>query len=381
LSDAGAAGKHVAFFGWRDLRDPRAGGAELYTHDLLVTLAKAGYRCTLFVSHAKGLPQREEREFYTVIRRGNRVTCRFHALAWLRRHRDEVDCVIDELGTLPFFSPLVASGKTTVLVHQLAREVWWYEAPRPVAVVGHTLEPLMVQIYRNTPVITVSKSSAASLREMGLRGPFEIIENPLRPAVETRGTPVPGRIGYVGRVTPSKRVDHIVRAFAVLAAERPHAELWVVGGGETRTVESLRALAARLGCAQRVKFTGFIPGDERDQMLSTLDCLVMASVREGWGRVVSEAARYGVPSVGYDVYGLRDAIVDGETGLLVREQRPEALAKAIAELIDDPPLRNRLGAAAAEYLRGFTYGIFEERVRRYFARPNRSERAVLAGAR
>jgi glycosyltransferase involved in cell wall biosynthesis len=130
-----------------------------------------------------------------------------------------------------------------------------------------------------------------------------------------------------------------------------------------------------------VKFTGFIPGDERDQMLSTLDCLVMASVREGWGRVVSEAARYGVPSVGYDVYGLRDAIVDGETGLLVREQRPEALAKAIAELIDDPPLRNRLGAAAAEYLRGFTYGIFEERVRRYFARPNRSERAVLAGAR
>jgi glycosyltransferase involved in cell wall biosynthesis len=116
-------------------------------------------------------------------------------------------------------------------------------------------------------------------------------------------------------------------------------------------------------------------------MLASLDCLAMASAREGWGRVVSEAARYGVPSVGYDVYGLRDAIVDGETGLLVGEQRPEALASAIERLIDDPSLRNRLGAAAAEYLRGFTYGIFEERVRRYFAQPQRSERAVLAGAR
>jgi glycosyltransferase involved in cell wall biosynthesis len=381
LSAGGAAGKHVAFFGWRDLRDPRAGGAELYTHDLLKTLAQAGYRCTLFVSHAKGLPEREEREYYTVIRRGNRVTCRFHAAAWLARHRDEVDCVIDELSTLPFLSCLVAPDKTTVMVHQLAREVWWYEAPRPVAFVGHALEPMMVRIYRNAPVVTVSKSSAASLREMGLRGPIEIIENPLLPPIDAALEPVRGRIGYVGRLTPSKRVDHIVRAFASLAARRPDAELWIVGGGPEHTLESLRSLASELGCGDRVRFTGFIPSAERDAILASLDCLVMASVREGWGRVVSEAARYGVPSVGYDVYGLRDAIVDGETGLLVREQRPEALAGAIERVLDDPSLRNRLGAAAAQYLRGFSYDVFEERVRRYFGRPHRSERALLAGAR
>jgi glycosyltransferase involved in cell wall biosynthesis len=381
LSAGDVAGKHIAFFGWRDLRDPRAGGAELYTHDLLKTLAKAGYRCTLFVSHAKGQPQREEREYYTVIRKGNRITCRFHAAAWLARNKDDVDCVIDELSTLPFLSRLVARDKTTVLVHQLAREVWWYEAPGPVAVVGYALEPLMVQIYRNAPVITVSKSSAASLREMGLRGPIEIIENPLRPPVETIPAPVRGRIGYVGRLTPSKRVDHIVRAFAILAARNPDAELYVVGGGPEATIESLKVLAQQLGCASRVRFTGYIPGAQRDEILASLDCLVMASAREGWGRVVSEAARYGVPSVGYDVYGLRDAIVDGETGLLVREQRPEALAVAIERLVDDPSLRNRLGAAAADYLRGFTYGVFEERVRRYFTQPHRSDTAVLAGAR
>ncbi len=125
MSAVDAAGKHVAFFGWRDLRDPRAGGAELYTHDLLATLAQAGYRCTLFVSHAKGQPEREEREYYTVIRKGNRVTCRFHAAAWLARNRDDVDCVIDELSTLPFFWRFGARDKTIVLVHQLAREVWW----------------------------------------------------------------------------------------------------------------------------------------------------------------------------------------------------------------------------------------------------------------
>ncbi len=377
----GAVRKHVVFFGWRDLRDPRAGGAELYTHDLLATLTRAGYRCTLFVSHAKGQPETEEREHYTVIRRGNRVTCRFHAAAWLARNRDDVDYVIDELSTLPFFSRLVARDKTTVLVHQLAREVWWYEAPGPIAVVGYALEPLMVQIYRSAPVITVSKSSAASLREIGMRGPIEVIENPLRPPVEATTAPVRGRIGYVGRLTPSKRVDHIIRAFAILSTGRPDAELWIVGGGPERTVEALRNLAQRLGCAEQVRFTGFVPGAKRDEILGSLDCLVMASAREGWGRVVSEAARYGVPSVGYDVCGLRDAIVDGKTGLLVVDQRPEALAIAIERLVDDPSLRNQLGAAAAEYLRGFDYGIFEERVRRYFTKPHRSERAVLAGAR
>ena len=295
LSAGTADRKHIVFFGWRDLRDPRAGGAEYYAHDLLATLARAGFRCTLFVSRAKGQPDREEREYYTVIRKGNRVTCRFHAAAWLARNRDDVDCVVDELSTLPFLSRLVARDKTVVLVHQLAREVWWFEAPAPIAAVGFALEPLMVQIYRSAPAITVSKSSAASLREIGLRGPIEIIENPLEPPVEAASAFVRGRIGFVGRLTPSKRVDHIVRAFGMLAARWPKAELWIVGGGEERTLASLRALAKRLGCEDRVRFTGHVPGAERDAILASLDCLVMASAREGWGRVVSEAARYGVP--------------------------------------------------------------------------------------
>ena len=375
LSAGTADRKHIVFFGWRDLRDPRAGGAEYYAHDLLATLARAGFRCTLFVSRAKGQPDREEREYYTVIRKGNRVTCRFHAAAWLARNRDDVDCVVDELSTLPFLSRLVARDKTVVLVHQLAREVWWFEAPAPIAAVGFALEPLMVQIYRSAPAITVSKSSAASLREIGLRGPIEIIENPLEPPVEAASAFVRGRIGFVGRLTPSKRVDHIVRAFGMLAARWPKAELWIVGGGEERTLASLRALAKRLGCEDRVRFTGHVPGAERDAILASLDCLVMASAREGWGRVVSEAARYGVPSVGYDVYGLRDAIVDGKTGLLVRDQRPEALAVAIERLLEDESLRGRLGAEAARYLGAFGYDRFESRILRYFTNLPRSEPA------
>jgi glycosyltransferase involved in cell wall biosynthesis len=367
LSVAGDRRRHVVFFGWRDLRHPRAGGAEVYTHELLATLARAGYRCTLFASHAPGLPECEEFEHYTVLRKGNRVTCRFYAAAWLARNRDAVDCVIEEISTLPFLSRFVARDKTAVVIHQLAREVWWYEAPLPLAAVGYALEPLMLRIYRNAPVVTVSKSSAASLRDIGFRGPIEIIENPLRGPADAPGATVSARIGFVGRLAPSKRVDHIVRAFAVVAGTNPQAELWVVGGGPARLQASLTELARRLGCEERVRFTGYVSRERRDEILASLDCLVMASVREGWGLVVSEAARFGVPSVGYDVSGLRDAIVDGVTGLLVREQQPAALARAIERIVGDRPLRDRLGAAAAQYLHGFTRDVFEERVRRYFA--------------
>jgi D-inositol-3-phosphate glycosyltransferase len=147
-----------------------------------------------------------------------------------------------------------------------------------------------------------------------------------------------------------------------VAAARPEAELWIVGGGSREVASSLQALAQSLGCADRVRFTGYVSNAERDGIVATLDCLAMASVREGWGMVVSEAGRFGVPSIAYDVDGLRDAVVDGSTGLLVPERTPEALATAIERILADRSLRNSLGAAAAAYIEQFSGDTFERRM-------------------
>jgi glycosyltransferase involved in cell wall biosynthesis len=352
----------VALFNWRDPRHPAAGGAEVLAHDLLVAFARRGYACTLVAARAPGLAPVEELEHYTVVRMGNALTCRFHAAAWLWKRRRRIDVVVDMVNTLPFFSRFVLPEKTTLWIFQVAREVWWYEAPPVVAAIGYALEPLMLRVYRSTPLITISKSSAESLRAIGLRGPIDIIECPLPPREEGRAATVRERIGYVGRLVRSKRVDHVIRAFALVAKSRPSAELWIVGGGSPRTAASLRALAEQLGCAPRVRFTGFVPDARRDEIVATLDCLVMASVREGWGMVVSEAGRFGVPSVAYDVDGLRDAIVDGSTGLLVRPQTPPALAEAIERVVSDRELHDRLGSAAAAYVERFSKDAFQERM-------------------
>ncbi len=298
---------------------------------------------------------------------GGQLSCRLLGALWLLRHRDDVDVVIDEVNTLPFLSSVVVPRKTRVLIHQLAREVWWYEAPRPLAMVGYALEPLMLRLYRRTPAITISNSSAQSLRAIGFRGPIDVIESPSLPPVDPANRPafVPGRVGYVGRTAASKRIDDIIRAFALLADRDASCELWIVGTGSAQIESDLKNLARELGCLHRVRFTGFVSEQERDSIMGSLDCLVMASVREGWGLVVSEAARFGVPTVSYDSYGLRDAVVDEVTGLLVRPHTPAALASALDRILSDRKLRERLGAAASENLSRLSYDIFAKNVREF----------------
>ena len=141
-------------------------------------------------------------------------------------------------------------------------------------------------------------------------------------------------------MTPSKRVEDVVRAFKIVHDQDPESRLVIVGKGEDRYLQRLQGLAGTLGLSGSVEFAGGKPSyHERDAVMASLDCLVMASVREGWGLVVSEAARFGVPSVAYDVPGLRDSIDDGVSGKLVPNSDWRALGVATASIILDPDLR------------------------------------------
>lgn len=343
----------IVIFNWRDIVHVRAGGAEVATDQLARGLTARGHQVTLFTSAAAGFPAEETRGGYSVVRRGNELTCRMHAAVWLMRHRGSVDVVIDEVNTLPFLSPLIAGSRTAVWMHQLAREVWLSEAPPIVGHAGYLLEPLLLSIYRRRPIVTISQSSAQSFREFGLRGPITVAEIALRAAEPHAAQSVYGRIGYVGRLVPSKRVDDIVRAFARVRENEPRSELYLVGGGPEKYANALRRLGAALGVADGIRMMGRVDAQTRDDVVRSLDVLVMASRREGWGLVVSEAARFGVPSVVYPVPGLVDSVVNGETGLITESPTPGALADALLRVIRDRSLRARLADGAMHYLERF----------------------------
>lgn len=350
----------IVLFNWRDRRHSRAGGAELYTHHALSALAHAGHDCVWFSSGAPGLPS-EERDTaggYRVIRRGNELTCRIHAFFWLLKHRRSLDLVIDEVNTLPWLSPLIVGRKTILLIHQIAREVWLYEAPRLIGRIGFFIEPLLLRIYHRSGVITISASSAQSLRDVGLRGDIRVVECPLQGPDPAPARPEEGRVGFIGRVTPSKRVDHIIKAVSTAALKDCRVSLDVIGGGSHVETQRLKTLCQELGVTDRVAFRGRVSDTERDELLRQIDVLAMASVREGWGLVVSEAARFSIPTVAYDVAGLTDSVVSGETGLLVERQSPVELAAALLDVIEDRDRRRRMGEAAASHLRNYSLERF-----------------------
>lgn len=147
-------------------------------------------------------------------------------------------------------------------------------------------------------------------------------------------------VSSVARLDRGKNVPALVRAVAELG---PKAHLVVGGHGED--FEQVQA-AALEHLGDRGHVLGRVPSVE--EIYAASDVFVLPSAEEGFGLVYLEAAWHGVPSVGCDVGGVRYAISDGSTGILVPLNDHAALVAALRSLFEDPALRNRLGKAARE---------------------------------
>ncbi|MNQ98361.1 Glycogen synthase [compost metagenome] len=144
---------------------------------------------------------------------------------------------------------------------------------------------------------------------------------------------------FVGRITPDKGISELVKAFERVAGEMEDVYLVVVGPFEANGKAVFDAVSDDR-ITSRFRFVGFT--GEPEQYMSISDILCLPSYREGFGTVVIEAAAMGLPTVGTSIYGLTDAIVDGETGVLVPVRDAEKLADALCKLLADPELRQRM---------------------------------------
>lgn len=149
---------------------------------------------------------------------------------------------------------------------------------------------------------------------------------------------------FVGRITEEKGVRELLRAFGVLKPEFPQVHLILVGpvDAESGVDGSIsQDDITQLGDVHSVGYT-----DSPETYMAIADVLCLPSYREGFGTVVIEAAAMGVPTVGSDIYGLTDAVVHEETGLLVPARSTEALVAALSRMLESQPLRAGMGEAA-----------------------------------
>ena len=341
----------ILWLNWRDIKNPDAGGAEVFTHEVAKRLVQRGWSVTLFASRFAGSESEEELDGVEIVRQGGRLTVYHKAKSYCGKFVDDFSAVVDEINTRPFMTPrFIRSRPIVALIHQLAREYWFYETVWPLSWLGFNfLEKNWLKQYRKIKTITVSKSTAADLRSWGFVDVCVVPEGVSVPIAKV----VPSKerdptVLFVGRLKRVKKPDHAIQAFRLIREKLPSAKLWMVGDGY------LRKKIQRNPCSG-VTFYGRVMDQDKIELMSRAHVLLFPAIREGWGLTITEANARGTPAVAYAVPGVRDAIVSGETGLLVGRDDWQAMAQECISLLNDSTRRAGFANRALEFARKFSW--------------------------
>jgi glycosyltransferase involved in cell wall biosynthesis len=230
--------------------------------------------------------------------------------------------------------------------------------PHGYAFAGHFSRELERRAYReverglallSTRVVCVCEAEARLARTIGPANRVRVVHNGIEPLGEG---PVDPRITELARrgpvlcaltlLRPGKGLETLIDALPQVLDRHPRLQIAIGGEGPDR--DSLRAAAHAAGVAAAVHFLG--PTDDPASLLRGADVFVHPSWAESFPYVILEAMSAGLPILASDVGGIAEAVVDGESGLLVPSGDSRALGDALLGLLADAELRSRLGTAA-----------------------------------
>ena len=350
----------ILWFNWRDILNPEAGGAEVYTHEIMKRLANRENEVTLFASRFNGCQLNESIDGVDIIREGSKYTVYKEAKKYLKSYKHHYDLIIDEINTRPFFVPEFVRDKQVIaIIHQLARGFWFYETKFPLNYIGYYyLEKKWLSKYKNTTTLALSSSTKIDLEDLGFKRVFVVPPGlnitPLSNIKEKEANPT---VIFIGRLKKAKLPHHALQAFSIIKREIGDAKMWIIGEGYFRKkLESFKT--------KDVTFYGHISNEKKYDLLSRAHVILVPAVREGWGLIVTEANAMGTPAIGYNVPGLRDSIRHLETGITIMEKTPAAMAQQTISLLRDSDRLFKYNINALEFSRQFswdnTVSLFEK---------------------
>lgn len=342
---------------WQDRQNPHAGGAELHLHEVFGRIVRRGHEVDLLCSGFQDAPREVELDGIRVRRVGSRFSFPLHAhneYEKLAAERD-YDIVVEDLNKIPLYTPRWNPRSLVVVTHHLFGATAFREESPPVAAATWLAERPLGRGYRGVDFEAVSLSTRDDLVSRGIPADrIEVIYNgvdveSLTPDSNARSTtPL---FSYLGRLKRYKRVDLVIKAFALLDARE--ARLEIAGKGDDR--DRLESLVGRLNIEDRVRFRGYITEQEKRELLRRSWATVLASPKEGWGISNLESAACGTPVIAADSPGIRESVVDGETGFLVQGSNVGEYAAAMRGLLDSPEMVTTLGDNARRFAETFTW--------------------------
>ncbi len=289
---------------------------------------------------------------------------------WLAAHRETVDVVNTHSSTDAWLTALASASRRHAPPMVRTRHVsspvkrnrptfWLYQrATRHIVTTG---EALKAQLARDNGFDPSSMTSVPTGIDLN-----RFVPGDRRAARGRLGLPDRPAIGILGTLRNWKGHTYLFEAFANLQASHPDWQLIVIGDGPQR--RNLERLARELGLGGRLRMAG--NRDDVPDWLQALDLMALPSYgEEGVPQSVMQGMACGLPVVSTPVGAIAEAVDDGETGLLVPPRDAPALAAALARLMDDAPLRERLGRRGlAKARERFGIDIMLERMEAIFLR-------------
>lgn len=354
----------ILILSWRCIKNPGAGGSEIYFHELAKRWVEKGIKVVWFSPKFKGAKSEEDIDGIKIIRAGGRFSVYLHACKeyLFGRLKDSYDAVIDVENGIPFFSPLYINKRKLILhIHHYHKDVWPRESKFPVAQLGSFLESyVMPVIYRGVEVGTLSNSSAEEIVSEGLskKQPFII-----PPGIDfykknhVKKTKYPSLL-FLNRIRKYKGVLTLLEAAEILQNKNFEVKVLIAGGGQDLDMFKKISNDKNL---KNVSFLGKVSDSEKKKLMQECWAFVNPSSKEGWGIVNIEANYARTPAIGSRVSGIKDSIIEGKTGLLFEQDNALELAKKIEKIISDNKLRLDLEKNALSWAMNFDWNSKAER--------------------
>lgn len=355
---------HLLFLSWRDIKAPKKGGAEVFTHEMLKLVDKSKYKITHISPKFKGCEADEVIDGVLYKRRGNIATVILYAMYFYFKNRMNIDFVIDQCNEHRFFTPFwLPRHKRIFFIHQMGRELWMRNLKFPFSHIGYYSEDIITKIYRKGYTFTVSPSTKQDLLDLGFKDsligilPEGINFKPWEEEAFHQKEAAP-TFTYVGRFAKYKGIDSAVEAFGKLKEAYPESKMWIVGKKNQGFIDSVLTpiiQAYHLKLDEDIKFFGFVSEEKKLELMSKSHSLLYPSDREGWGLTVTEAGAVGTPSIVYNSPGLIDAVNRGQAGIITDENTKTGLFEAMKHTLDNNSFYDDMRRKAYEFSKNFQW--------------------------
>lgn len=321
---------NILILNWRDPYNPKSGGAEIVTLEHAKAWIKKGHDVTWFTSRFSGSLFKERKKGIYFVRLGNSFLVYFFAPFYYFLSRKKFDVVIDEIHGIPFFTPLYVRVPKIAFIHEVASNIWDYMYPFPLNLIGKISERVYFLFYRNTIFWTDAESTIKDLIKLGIkRENCTAIYCPAQNKT-IKSLPKKEKVAtfiFVSRVVRMKGIEDVIKSFFYILKELKEGNLWIIGSGDEKYFNYLKKIISNYSIESKVKFFGKISERRKLTLMKKAHLLLHASIREGWGLVVIEAASQGTPSIVYGASGLKDSVLDKKTGIVLKRNTPIDMAK------------------------------------------------------